>query len=106
MVVFVPNESILTPQCLHKHIYSKIQTTEEAVKMCPDITDRLRVLEQEVGRYREESRKSQAEVERLMGALKDAEMDKSCKEKKISDLERWGFKEFSQFHNKSEIVCS
>ncbi|XP_076734278.1 ERC protein 2 isoform X2 [Maylandia zebra] len=65
-----------------------IQTTEEAVKMCPDITDRLRVLEQEVGRYREESRKSQAEVERLMGALKDAEMDKSCKEKKISDLER------------------
>uniref|UniRef100_A0A3B4G9W4 ELKS/RAB6-interacting/CAST family member 2 n=1 Tax=Pundamilia nyererei TaxID=303518 RepID=A0A3B4G9W4_9CICH len=71
MVVFVPNESILTPQCLHKHIYSKIQTTEEAVKMCPDITDRLRVLEQEVGRYREESRKSQAEVERLMGALKD-----------------------------------
>nr|XP_012776620.2 ERC protein 2 isoform X1 [Maylandia zebra]XP_023008655.2 ERC protein 2 isoform X1 [Maylandia zebra] len=67
-----------------------IQTTEEAVKMCPDITDRLRVLEQEVGRYREESRKSQAEVERLMGALKDAEMDKSCKEKKISDLERHG----------------
>ncbi|XP_013128657.1 ELKS/Rab6-interacting/CAST family member 1 isoform X3 [Oreochromis niloticus] len=65
-----------------------IQTTEEAVKICPDITDRLRVLEQEVGRYREESRKSQAEVERLMGALKDAEMDKSCKEKKISDLER------------------
>uniref|UniRef100_A0A3Q4N3L7 ELKS/RAB6-interacting/CAST family member 2 n=1 Tax=Neolamprologus brichardi TaxID=32507 RepID=A0A3Q4N3L7_NEOBR len=61
---------------------------EEAVKMCPDITDRLRVLEQEVGRYREESRKSQAEVERLMGALNDAEMDKSCKEKKISDLER------------------
>ncbi|XP_013128660.1 ERC protein 2 isoform X7 [Oreochromis niloticus] len=67
-----------------------IQTTEEAVKICPDITDRLRVLEQEVGRYREESRKSQAEVERLMGALKDAEMDKSCKEKKISDLERHG----------------
>ncbi|XP_063321091.1 ERC protein 2-like [Pelmatolapia mariae] len=65
-----------------------IQTTEEAVKICPDITDRLRVLEQEVARYREESRKSQAEVERLMGALKDAEMDKSCKEKKISDLER------------------
>ncbi|KAL3974541.1 serine/threonine-protein kinase LATS1/2 [Sarotherodon galilaeus] len=60
---------------------------EEAVKICPDITDRLRVLEQEVARYREESRKSQAEVERLMGALKDAEMDKSCKEKKISDLE-------------------
>ncbi|XP_072222441.1 ERC protein 2 isoform X2 [Leuresthes tenuis] len=61
---------------------------EETVSMVPDITDRLRLLEQEVGRYREESRKSQAEVERLMGALKDSEMDKSVKEKKIADLER------------------
>uniref|UniRef100_A0A3Q1FDE6 ELKS/RAB6-interacting/CAST family member 2 n=1 Tax=Acanthochromis polyacanthus TaxID=80966 RepID=A0A3Q1FDE6_9TELE len=64
------------------------QNKEEAVRMCPDITDRLRLLEQEVARYREESGKSQAEVERLMGALRDAEMDKSCKEKKITDLER------------------
>ncbi|KAM4563452.1 ERC protein 2-like isoform 4-T6 [Odontesthes bonariensis] len=61
---------------------------EETVSMVPDITDRLRLLEQEVGRYREESRKSQAEVERLMGALKDSEIDKSVKEKKIADLER------------------
>lgn len=50
--------------------------------------DRLRLLEQEVGRHREESRKSQAEVERLMGALRDAEKDKSGKEKQIADLER------------------
>ncbi|KAM9343912.1 ERC protein 2-like [Pholidichthys leucotaenia] len=64
------------------------QSTEDAVRMCPDITDRLRLLEQEVARYRDESRKSQAEVERLMGALRDAEIDKSCKEKKITDLER------------------
>ncbi|XP_061590916.1 ERC protein 2 isoform X2 [Cololabis saira] len=61
---------------------------EDAVRTCPDIADRLRLLEKEVARYREESSKSQAEVERLMGALKDAETDKSCKEKKISDLER------------------
>ncbi|KAM9751131.1 ERC protein 2-like [Menidia menidia] len=61
---------------------------EEIVNKCPDITDRLRLLEQEVGRYRDESRKSQAEVDRLMGALKDAETDKSSKEKKIADLER------------------
>ncbi|XP_029974241.1 ERC protein 2-like [Salarias fasciatus] len=66
------------------------QNKQEAVRICPDITDRLRLLEQEVARYREESRKSQAEVERLMGALKDAEMDKSCKDKKITDLERPG----------------
>uniref|UniRef100_A0A3B4WEV8 ELKS/RAB6-interacting/CAST family member 2 n=1 Tax=Seriola lalandi dorsalis TaxID=1841481 RepID=A0A3B4WEV8_SERLL len=64
-------------------------TCQEAVRKCPDITDRLRLLEQEVARYREESGKSQAEVERLMTALRDAEMDKSCKEKKIADLERY-----------------
>ncbi|XP_026189336.1 ELKS/Rab6-interacting/CAST family member 1-like [Mastacembelus armatus] len=64
------------------------QNTEETVRKCSDITDRLRLLEQEVARYREESGKSQAEVERLMAALRDAEMDKTCKEKKIADLER------------------
>ncbi|KAM9351465.1 ERC protein 2-like [Symphorus nematophorus] len=64
------------------------QNTEEAVRKCPDITDRLRLLEQEVARNREESGKSQAEVERLMAALREAEMDKSCKDKKIADLER------------------
>ncbi|KAM3617333.1 uncharacterized protein V6R79_004965 [Siganus canaliculatus] len=64
------------------------QSTDEAVRKCPDITDRLRLLEQEVARNREESGKSKAEVERLMTALRDAEMDKSCKEKKIADLER------------------
>ncbi|XP_047425974.1 ERC protein 2-like [Mugil cephalus] len=72
------------------HTLQKTQNMEEAVRMCPDITDRLRLLEQEVARYREESGKSQAEVERLMGALRDAEMDKSCKEKRITDLERPG----------------
>ncbi|XP_044207915.1 ERC protein 2-like isoform X2 [Thunnus albacares] len=64
------------------------QNTEEAARKCPDITDRLRLLEQEVARYREESGKSQAEVERLMAALRDAEVDRSGKEKKIADLER------------------
>ncbi|XP_034552272.1 ELKS/Rab6-interacting/CAST family member 1-like [Notolabrus celidotus] len=63
------------------------QNMEEALRKCPDITDRLRLLEQEVARNREESVKSQAEVERLMGALRDAEVDKSSKEKKIADLE-------------------
>ncbi|RVE70646.1 hypothetical protein OJAV_G00066370 [Oryzias javanicus] len=64
------------------------QNMEDAVRIGPDIADRLRLLEQEVARYREESSKSQAEVERLMGALRDAETEKSSKEKKISDLER------------------
>uniref|UniRef100_A0A8C9ZBI5 ELKS/RAB6-interacting/CAST family member 2 n=1 Tax=Sander lucioperca TaxID=283035 RepID=A0A8C9ZBI5_SANLU len=65
----------------------KAQNTEEAVRKCPDITDRLRLLEQEVARNKEESGKSQVEVDRLMTALRDAEMDKLCKEKKIADLE-------------------
>ncbi|TMS16186.1 ERC protein 2, partial [Larimichthys crocea] len=63
------------------------QSAEEAARKCPDITDRLRLLEQEVARNREESGKSQAEVERLMAALREAEMDRSFKEKKIADLE-------------------
>uniref|UniRef100_A0A7N8X2K7 ELKS/RAB6-interacting/CAST family member 2 n=1 Tax=Mastacembelus armatus TaxID=205130 RepID=A0A7N8X2K7_9TELE len=73
-----------TNECCGK----ETQNTEETVRKCSDITDRLRLLEQEVARYREESGKSQAEVERLMAALRDAEMDKTCKEKKIADLER------------------
>ncbi|XP_061760436.1 ERC protein 2 isoform X2 [Nerophis ophidion] len=67
---------------------STAHDTEDTLRKCPDIPDRLRLLEQEVARYREESGKSQAEVERLMGALKDAEVDRSCKEKIINDLER------------------
>lgn len=66
----------------------KTQNIEEAVRKCPDITDRLRLLEQEVARNKEDSGKSQVEVERLMMALRDAEMDKLLKEKKIADLER------------------
>ncbi|XP_032376252.1 ERC protein 2 isoform X1 [Etheostoma spectabile] len=66
------------------------QNTEDVGRKCPDITDRLRLLEQEVARNKEESGKSQVEVERLMTALRDAEMDKSGKEKKIADLERPG----------------
>lgn len=41
-----------------------------------------------MARNREESGKSKAEVERLMAALRDAEVEKLCKEKKIADLER------------------
>ena len=64
------------------------QITEEAVWECPDITICVRLLEQEMACYREESGKSQAEVERLMAAFRDAEMDRSGKEKKLAHLER------------------
>nr|XP_057939400.1 ERC protein 2-like [Doryrhamphus excisus] len=69
-------------------VSSMAQNTEGTLRKSPDITDRLRLLEQEVARYREESGKSQAEVERLTGALRDVEVDRSCKEKRINDLER------------------
>lgn len=86
MAIIVPNPSI--PSVPPPPPPQKTQNTEETTRKCPDITDRLRLLEQEVARNREESGKSKAEVERLMAALKDAEMDKLCKEKKIADLER------------------
>ncbi|XP_061128933.1 ERC protein 2-like isoform X2 [Syngnathus typhle] len=69
-------------------VSSMAPNPEDTLRKCPDITDRLRLLEQEVARYREESGKSQAEVARLMAALKDAEVDRSGREKKINDLER------------------
>lgn len=68
--------------------HPQTQNTEETSRKCADITDRLRLLEQEVARNREESGKSKAEVERLMSALREAERDKLSKEKKIADLER------------------
>ncbi|XP_061668366.1 ERC protein 2-like isoform X10 [Syngnathoides biaculeatus] len=69
-------------------VSSTAQNPEDTLRKCPDIADRLKLLEQEVARYREESGKSQAEVTRLMVALKNAEMDRSGKEKRINDLER------------------
>ncbi|XP_019747189.1 ERC protein 2-like isoform X2 [Hippocampus comes] len=69
-------------------VSSTAANPEDTLHKCPDIAARLRLLEQEVARYREESGKSQAEVARLMAALKDAEADRSGREKKINDLER------------------
>uniref|UniRef100_A0A8C4ZDX8 ELKS/RAB6-interacting/CAST family member 2 n=1 Tax=Gadus morhua TaxID=8049 RepID=A0A8C4ZDX8_GADMO len=64
------------------------QIADDPNRTCPDIGDRLRLLEQEVARYREASGQSKAEVERLMGALQDAEGDRSNRDRKISELER------------------
>uniref|UniRef100_A0A8C5CKD8 ELKS/RAB6-interacting/CAST family member 2 n=1 Tax=Gadus morhua TaxID=8049 RepID=A0A8C5CKD8_GADMO len=63
------------------------QIADDPNRTCPDIGDRLRLLEQEVARYREASGQSKAEVERLMGALQDAEGDRSNRDRKISELE-------------------
>nr|XP_025972800.1 ELKS/Rab6-interacting/CAST family member 1 isoform X13 [Dromaius novaehollandiae] len=53
----------------------------------PELSDRMQQLEREVVRYREESSKAQAEVDRLLEILKEMENEKNDKDKKIAELE-------------------
>uniref|UniRef100_A0A8C5UCE4 ELKS/RAB6-interacting/CAST family member 1 n=1 Tax=Malurus cyaneus samueli TaxID=2593467 RepID=A0A8C5UCE4_9PASS len=53
----------------------------------PELSDRMQQLEREVTRYREESGKAQAEVDRLLEILKEMENEKNDKDKKIAELE-------------------
>ncbi|KAG5275000.1 hypothetical protein AALO_G00142470 [Alosa alosa] len=55
----------------------------------PDFMDRVKLLEKEVTFYKEESGKSQAEVERLLEILREVETEKNDKDKKIAELERY-----------------
>lgn len=54
----------------------------------PDYMERVKHLEKEVTFYKEESGKSQTEVERLLDILQDMESEKNDKDKKIAELER------------------
>lgn len=54
----------------------------------PEYVDRMKLLEKEVSFYKEESNKSQAEVERLLDILREVETEKNDKDKKIAELER------------------
>ncbi|XP_059672555.1 ELKS/Rab6-interacting/CAST family member 1 isoform X2 [Gavia stellata] len=54
----------------------------------PELSDHMQQLEREVTRYREESSKAQAEVDRLLEILKEMENEKNDKDKKIAELER------------------
>uniref|UniRef100_A0A8C1KGZ3 ELKS/RAB6-interacting/CAST family member 2 n=3 Tax=Cyprinus carpio TaxID=7962 RepID=A0A8C1KGZ3_CYPCA len=53
----------------------------------PEYVDRVKLLEKEVSFYKEESSKSQAEVERLLEILREVETEKNDKDKKIAELE-------------------
>lgn len=64
------------------------EATLEA-RASPELSDRMQQLEKEVTRYREESSKAQAEVDRLLEILKEMENEKNDKDKKIAELERW-----------------
>ncbi|TKS73331.1 ELKS/Rab6-interacting/CAST family member 1 [Collichthys lucidus] len=50
--------------------------------------ERIRNLEQEVARHKEDSGKAQAEVDRLLEILREMENEKNDKDKKINELER------------------
>ncbi|XP_060787675.1 ERC protein 2 isoform X10 [Neoarius graeffei] len=61
---------------------------EESSHMNPEISERLKVLEKEVTFHKEESGKSRAEVDRLLGVLRELEAKHTEKDKAISELER------------------
>ncbi|XP_044534306.1 ELKS/Rab6-interacting/CAST family member 1 isoform X2 [Gracilinanus agilis] len=54
----------------------------------PEMNDRIQQLEKEITQHRDESSKSQAEVDRLLEILKEMENEKNDKDKKIAELER------------------
>uniref|UniRef100_A0A8C9WJ13 ELKS/RAB6-interacting/CAST family member 2 n=1 Tax=Scleropages formosus TaxID=113540 RepID=A0A8C9WJ13_SCLFO len=54
----------------------------------PELVDKAKLMEKEVSFYKEESRKAQAEVERLLEILREVETEKTDKDKKIAELER------------------
>uniref|UniRef100_A0A3P8UQY9 ELKS/RAB6-interacting/CAST family member 2 n=1 Tax=Cynoglossus semilaevis TaxID=244447 RepID=A0A3P8UQY9_CYNSE len=59
----------------------------------PEYTDRVKMLEKEVGFYKDEASKAQTEVERLLDILREVETEKNDKDKKIAELERQGGKD-------------
>ncbi|XP_030640373.1 ERC protein 2 [Chanos chanos] len=65
----------------------KALESEEAARRNPELLERLKLLEKEVALHKEESVKSQAEVERLLGVLKEVETERTEKDKKITELE-------------------
>ncbi|XP_069844951.1 ELKS/Rab6-interacting/CAST family member 1 isoform X7 [Dipodomys merriami] len=63
------------------------EATLEA-RASPEMNDRIQQLEGEITRYKDESSKAQAEVDRLLEILKEVENEKNDKDKKIAELER------------------
>ncbi|XP_075945065.1 ELKS/Rab6-interacting/CAST family member 1-like [Anarhichas minor] len=53
-----------------------------------EVAERIKNLEQEVVRHKEDSGKAQAEVDRLLEILREMENEKNDKDKKINELER------------------
>ncbi|XP_037700985.1 ELKS/Rab6-interacting/CAST family member 1 isoform X4 [Choloepus didactylus] len=70
---------------------SQLKKAHEATleaRASPEMSDRIQQLEREISRYKDESNKAQAEVDRLLEILKEVENEKNDKDKKIAELER------------------
>ncbi|XP_010343363.1 ELKS/Rab6-interacting/CAST family member 1 isoform X4 [Saimiri boliviensis] len=70
---------------------SQLKKAHEAAleaRASPEMSDRIQHLEKEIARYKDESSKAQAEVDRLLEILKEVENEKNDKDKKIAELER------------------
>ncbi|XP_041081463.1 ERC protein 2-like isoform X4 [Polyodon spathula] len=65
----------------------KAHEAEEVARINPEFAEKVKHLEKEVAYYKEESGKSQAEVDRLLEILKEVESEKSDTDKKIAELE-------------------
>ncbi|XP_066225596.1 ELKS/Rab6-interacting/CAST family member 1 isoform X10 [Saccopteryx leptura] len=70
---------------------SQLKKAHEATleaRASPEMSDRIQQLEREIARYKDESSKALAEVDRLLEILKEVENEKNDKDKKIAELER------------------
>ncbi|XP_051640882.1 ELKS/Rab6-interacting/CAST family member 1 isoform X6 [Manacus candei] len=76
------------PEVLLSHPSKLAHEATLEARASPELSDRMQQLEREVTRYREESSKAQAEVDRLLEILKEMENEKNDKDKKIAELER------------------
>lgn len=56
--------------------------------MNTEVLEKMKHLEKEVVYYKEESSKSQAEVDRLLEILREVETEKNNRDKKIAEMER------------------
>ncbi|XP_041254491.1 ELKS/Rab6-interacting/CAST family member 1 isoform X2 [Onychostruthus taczanowskii] len=76
------------PEVLLTHPSKLAHEATLEARASPELSERMQQLEREVTRFREESGKAQAEVDRLLEILKEMENEKNDKDKKIAELER------------------
>ncbi|XP_067855807.1 ELKS/Rab6-interacting/CAST family member 1-like isoform X6 [Heptranchias perlo] len=72
---------------LEVQLRKTLQATTEA-QASTDLNDRIQQLEKVMAQYRDEAKKAQAEVDRLLEILKEMENEKNDKDKRIAELEK------------------